>query len=264
MKKKLKKNACLLCLLGLTITGCSIRGVTEPFDQPNDNIENITEKHTLPSDNTTSQSENKETESNKSDNDAMDIDEEKYGKVKYQVGEEMPALAQRGPKASDLEKYMSITVTEKNIYRGLEEAGIKKEDCKDHCEIYPQFDEIPLTLKVEQYKDAKILILNVHIEVEDWYINEKDTYKTITYWKLSYVKENGEYVYLGNPCFFSEGTEGHYYGMELSKKNFDVKVGYIIDESLLKVDEIDLSKLIYNVNGYGPTFKYMELFPEGN
>lgn len=256
-----KKIACMFSILVVLMTGCHIRGVTEPFDQP-ENPEGISqEKHTLPKE---------EYVDTPASQDAQNTDEKDaqnksgFETAKYQLGEAMPALALRGADLNSLEPYIYITITDRHIYDNIKEAGIDESKCNERCEIYPELDEIPLLLHPDQYKEAKVLLLDAHIEVEEWYLNEKFTQDNISLWQLSYVKDNGEYVHLGFPCYFSNPVDidDHYYTMDLSGKSFDVKIGYIIDESLLKIKKFDLSHLIFNTYGYGPTFKYMELFPE--
>lgn len=262
MKKTIIYKLCIIGILSLSVlsvTGCSIKGVTEPFDQGGNQVETKPEKETLPTENETES----HASSDKNNPETPINNEDRYGKVKYQVGEAMPGLTNRGAKLEDLEEYISITVTGKHIYNSLSEAGIDESECPELCEIYPEFDEIPLTLTTDKYRDAKILVLDAHIEVEEWYLNEKSSEDNITGWHLSYVMDDGTYVHLGYPCYFSKGMPGHVFAMDLREKSFDVKVGYIIDEELLRVDRIDLSRLIYNVYGSGPTFKYMVLFPEG-
>lgn len=257
MKKKITS---IILIFILILSGCSIKGVTEPFDDGNPKNEGVVnEKNTLPKNN----DDNNDIIENSTQNESDDLGNKNNSeeKVKYQVGEQMPMLDQRGAKISDLEKYMTITITDKKIYNNILEAGINESNLNPLCEIYPEFDVIPLSLTPDKYKDAKILMLDIHIQVEDWYLEEKLTEGSITKWKLSYVKEDDSYSFLGFPCYFSNSIKNSYYSMDLSEKEFDVKAAYIIDEELLNVDELDLSKLIYNVYGTGSSFKYIELFP---
>lgn len=230
MRKKILVTLMMTALVMLS--SCSIPGVTEPMDSK--------ESGKI--------SGNKQNADKEEDKIKSDYNEDKYHIPKdsptYSIGDEVK-YTYKDNKFSEPELELTYMVNSAKVYDSAKDSGIDESNFFQF-EVYEEFIPNVARLKpVEDCLDARLLVCDISIKYEDLYIEKFGNEDNITFLSLIYVFDDGSYSNVSMPCYVSNGKEAPYnYDFDIPESQaVNTQVGWVIDPEVLKVDELDISRL---------------------
>lgn len=228
-----KKLALVVMALFMILTSCGVPGVTEPMDS-----DGIFGGNTV---------ENQGNSAGKADNDAPP-DTYEYIVPKdspvYNIGDEVDFIHKEN-KFSEPEVELTYTINSAKVYDTARASGID-ESKFIQFQVYEEFIPNVCHLKpAEDCLDARFLLCDISIRHSDFYVERWGEDDNITFLTPIYVYDDGSYSPVSEPCYLSNGKGSpHSFDYDFTAgETTNMQVGWVIDAEVIKVDEIDVSRL---------------------
>lgn len=195
-------------------------------------------------------------EDNTSEKEALVVDTESDSY--YELGDQIELIEPGGDKPDYVG--LEYTVNSAQIYSNPSEAGIEKDSLCESAECYKGLQpEAPECIERDDAMNSKILLCDMTIKN----INKQEN--NIDDFSLTYENDNKELVMVGFPVYFSnpKNMQSEYYNYVLLEgQSMTVQVGWIVDEDVLEVDQLD-EKRLFLVQKFGSDAEHMKVIALG-
>lgn len=249
MKKRISRALYVLCSIGLCmlLTSCDIPGITSSMNYDN----NKTNNEAAGEDNqTTPEGEDASKHIPKN-------------KKMHKMGEEVDLIDFTCDNVN--KKYATVIINKAQIFDNVKDTGIDR-SLFSPASIYMKLSPLEPRLKmVEDYENTKILMVDITLRCEQWYIDERTELSgNQDFFPLDLIMVSGKnYVRMGDLCYFSksvaDAADSDYPLFSPESGDMNMKVGWPIDPKLYDLDKLELDKVCLAQPGDDSFFQYIGL-----